>query len=58
MTTITALDQMRTLFQTKGFATRTSINEQKQWVLEVIRKEIVRTTMLFDYKTEEMLTII
>lgn len=49
---------MRTLFQTKGFATRTSINEQKQWVLEVIRKEIVKTTMLFDYKTEEMLTII
>lgn len=53
-----ALENMRSMLQSNGFVTRTYINEQRQWALEIIRKSVVRSTMLFDYKTEEMITII
>ena len=56
----TALDQLRNLFQSRGFNTRTYINSDdssRWWVLEIIRQGEVRSAMVFDYETEEMLTI-
>jgi hypothetical protein len=52
----TALDQLRNLFQSKGFATRTFV-ENKQWALEVLRNNKVVDILFFDYKTESLISI-
>jgi len=58
--TFQTIDTFRSLFQSKGFSTKTFIDvvdSKKQWVLQIIRQESVRTTLFFDYKTETLINI-